>query len=338
MNIGDKVRFLSQTGGGIVVGFDRKGWALVEDSDGFEIPMPIKECVLIEENVVSKQDDTKKLSVKGGDKLCISLEYNKSEAILNNQSNYNLLVTYAVFYMDKCNLAFAGEVLPYEKKLIFNIDKSALQDGTKRVQIRVIPFKRGEGKDVYIKQGVTSLYTGVNEAKSWSDKPIIEKEFSLNMINLIQGKNINITIINENEEPKVNNLEQLKKELEFKYKNDINSISKKEVKKIEEDDEDSLIKLNSQGVLEVDLHIDSLLDSTKGMNNGDILLYQLDKFNEVMNLYKNKRGTKVVFIHGKGDGILRQAILKELKNRYPKSKSQDASFREYGFGATMIIV
>ena len=135
-----------------------------------------------------------------------------------------------------------------------------------------------------------------------------------------------------------NNLEQLKKELEFKYKNDINSISKKEVKKIEEDDEDSLIKLNSQGVLEVDLHIDSLLDSTKGMNNGDILLYQLDKFNEVMNLYKNKRGTKVVFIHGKGDGILRQAILKELKNRYPKSKSQDASFREYGFGATMIIV
>ena len=60
MNIGDKVRFLSQTGGGIVVGFDRKGWALVEDSDGFEIPMPIKECVLIEENVVSKQDDTKK--------------------------------------------------------------------------------------------------------------------------------------------------------------------------------------------------------------------------------------------------------------------------------------
>ena len=248
MNIGDKVRFLSQTGGGIVVGFDRKGWALVEDSDGFETPMPIKECVLIEENVVSKQDDTKKLSVKGGDKLFISLEYNKSEAILNNQSNYNLLVTYAVFYMDKCNLAFAGEVLPYEKKLIFNIDKSALQDGTKRVQIRVIPFKRGEGKDVYIKQGVTSLYTGVNEAKSWSDKPIIEKEFSLNMINLIQGKNINITIINENEEPKVNNLEQLKKELEFKYKNDINSISKKEVKKIEEDDEDSLIKLNSQGV------------------------------------------------------------------------------------------
>ena len=90
--------------------------------------------------------------------------------------------------------------------------------------------------------------------------------------------------------------------------------------------------------MEVDLHIDSLLDSTKGMNNGDILLYQLDKFNEVMNLYKNKRGTKVVFIHGKGDGILRQAILKELKNRYPTSKSQDASFREYGFGATMIIV
>ena len=37
MKIGDKVRFLSEVGGGKVVGFRGKDIALVEDADGFEI-------------------------------------------------------------------------------------------------------------------------------------------------------------------------------------------------------------------------------------------------------------------------------------------------------------
>ena len=39
----------------------------------------------------------------------------------------------------------------------------------------------------------------------------------------------------------------------------------------------------------------------------------------------------IVFIHGKGDGVLRKAILQELKYKYKNYESQDASFREYGF-------
>lgn len=46
--IGDKVRFLSEVGGGIVTGFQGKDFVLVEDADGFDIPMPIRECVVIE--------------------------------------------------------------------------------------------------------------------------------------------------------------------------------------------------------------------------------------------------------------------------------------------------
>ena len=43
MKIGDKVRFLSEVGGGIVTGFKGKDFVLVEDADGFDIPMP---CLL----------------------------------------------------------------------------------------------------------------------------------------------------------------------------------------------------------------------------------------------------------------------------------------------------
>ena len=46
--IGDKVRFLSEVGGGVVTGFQGKDMVLVEDADGFDIPMPIKECVVID--------------------------------------------------------------------------------------------------------------------------------------------------------------------------------------------------------------------------------------------------------------------------------------------------
>ena len=47
MKIGDKVRFLSETGGGIVSGFQGKNIVLVEDADGFEIPFPITEVVVV---------------------------------------------------------------------------------------------------------------------------------------------------------------------------------------------------------------------------------------------------------------------------------------------------
>lgn len=91
-------------------------------------------------------------------------------------------------------------------------------------------------------------------------------------------------------------------------------------------------------IIEIDLHISELLDDTRGMSNSEILNYQLDKFREVMEQYRNKREQRIVFIHGKGDGVLRKALLDELKRKYPTCKTQDASFQEYGFGATMVTV
>ena len=55
------------------------------------------------------------------------------------------------------------------------------------------------------------------------------------------------------------------------------------------------------------MHIGELLDDTCGMSNSEILNYQLDKFREVMEQYKKKREQRIVFIHGKGDGVLRKA-------------------------------
>ena len=97
-------------------------------------------------------------------------------------------------------------------------------------------------------------------------------------------------------------------------------------------------KQKADNTIEVDLHIHELLDNTNGMSNGDMLNYQLDVFRKTMDEYRGKKNQRLVFIHGKGEGVLRNALLKELKSKYGSCISQDASFREYGFGALLVIV
>ena len=126
MKIGDKVRFLSEVGGGIVTGFQGKDFVLVEDADGFDIPMPIRECVVIETDDYNmkrkpgsstpKTEGPVKLvkpempviqrqpEVRGGDTLNVFLAYvpedakammtTPFEAYLVNDSNYYLYYTY----------------------------------------------------------------------------------------------------------------------------------------------------------------------------------------------------------------------------------------------------
>jgi dsDNA-specific endonuclease/ATPase MutS2 len=92
-------------------------------------------------------------------------------------------------------------------------------------------------------------------------------------------------------------------------------------------------------ILEVDLHINQLVDMTTGMDNTAMLNCQLSKFHETMKANAAKKGQRIVFIHGKGEGVLRAALEKEMKTAYKHlCRFQDASFREYGFGATQVTI
>ena len=86
------------------------------------------------------------------------------------------------------------------------------------------------------------------------------------------------------------------------------------------------------------LHASELLETTAGMSAGDILKYQVGIFHKTLQEHSREKGRKIVFIHGKGDGVLRNAILHELNYRYKQYTHQDASFQEYGFGATQVTI
>jgi len=94
----------------------------------------------------------------------------------------------------------------------------------------------------------------------------------------------------------------------------------------------------SPDLVEIDLHIHELLEDTRGLANHDMLEVQMGRFrNELETAIAN--GTRrIVFIHGIGNGTLKQELRKELSTKYKKYYFQDASFKEYGYGATMVIL
>ena len=89
--------------------------------------------------------------------------------------------------------------------------------------------------------------------------------------------------------------------------------------------------------MEVDLHIHHLVPSTKGMNNYDMLNLQLETAKRQLEFAISKRIQKVVFIHGKGAGVLHEE-LKYLFKRYDNIRYYDADYRKYGLGATEVYI
>ncbi|WP_299526646.1 Smr/MutS family protein [Winogradskyella sp.] len=86
---------------------------------------------------------------------------------------------------------------------------------------------------------------------------------------------------------------------------------------------------------EVDLHIHQLTDSTKGMTSFDMLNLQLNTARQQLEFAIRKRIPKMVFIHGVGEGVLRQE-LETLLGRYNNIIFYDADYKTYGLGATEV--
>lgn len=353
MKIGDKVRFLSEVGGGIVTGFKGKDFVLVEDADGFDIPMPIRECVVIEtDDYNMKRKPTaaapkpeepvkpvkpeipaiqRQPEVRGGDTLNVFLAYvpedakammtTSFETYLVNDSNYYLYYTYLSAEGKAWKNRAHGLVEPNTKLLLEEFTKDVLND-MERVAVQLIAFK--DGKPAAIKPAV-SVEIRIDIVKfyklhTFSDSEFFEEPALIYDIvkNDMPAKQVYVSA----EEIQVALLQK-------------KSIDKPKSQPITKSKHGHG---NKNGIIEIDLHIDSLLDDTHGMNNSEILNYQLDKFREVLETYKDKREQKIVFIHGKGDGVLRKAIIDELKRKYSNYRYQDASFQEYGFGATMVTI
>lgn len=348
MKIGDKVRFLSEVGGGIVRGFKGKDVVLVEDENGFDIPMLIRECVVIDtddynlkpkvastptpkpssmpEKEVEKPITFRPAETREGEILNVMLAFvpenikaissTAFEAYLVNDSNYFLYFNYLSAEGAAWHSRAHGILEPNTKYLLEEFTKDILNE-LERVSVQFIAFK--DNKPFALKPAV-SVELRVDTVKFYKLHTFQESAY-------FKEPALIYDIVSNDVPTKQLYVSSKEVQEALLTKKETDAPRPKPVK-----------QPAKSSIVEIDLHIDELLDSTAGMSNTEILNYQLDKFREVMNLYKNKRGQKIVFIHGKGDGVLRKALLEELKKKYKNTLYQDASFKEYGFGATMVIV
>jgi hypothetical protein len=89
--------------------------------------------------------------------------------------------------------------------------------------------------------------------------------------------------------------------------------------------------------MEINLHIEELIDNYNGMSNAEIILVQLKHFQSALDTSINEHYRKLVIIHGVGNGRLKQEV-RTILSSYNNLKFHDASYSKYGFGATEILI
>ena len=94
-------------------------------------------------------------------------------------------------------------------------------------------------------------------------------------------------------------------------------------------------KPHAKDELEVDLHADRLSDHSYSMNNAQKLSMQLDHFQDALEKAMRSHIKKIIFIHGVGNGVLRQSI-RDILKRYDGVEFSDGSYQKYGAGATEV--
>lgn len=377
MKIGDHVKFLNEIGGGKVAGFRGKDIVLVEDEDGFQIPVSVHDVVveagtdydmgrMVAAKIDAQQEAQKRhaeglasngKSIKakladvtdddtpesdpsqgeitfrqpveerrGGNRLSAYLAFvpvdikevthTRFEAYFVNDSNYYLHYNWLVAEGNAWHLRAGGEVEPNTKLFIeeFGLDQVG-QLGHVAVQMlaykREKPFLLKPAIDVQFRIDATKFY----KFHTFQENDFFERPALL--FTLVENDEVARLLVVDSNRMK----EQMYNKQEPVVRNERKAQQKKD-----------------DGTLVVDLHADELLETTTGMNAADILHYQIDYFKKVMDAHKKQKGQKVVFIHGKGEGVLRQALLHELRYRYKTCRWQDASFQEYGYGATLVTI
>ncbi len=340
---GDRVRFLNAIGGGVVKSVINKTMVNVVDNDGFEIPTLISELVVIDD--VVSMNPSKKLSsnrtfekkeeeevqkvvpkaepkiISGKDKPdCYMAFVPQDEAnpvegelkvyLVNNSNNF-VLYNYSHLKNKQYRSVESGKLNPNSKRYLESFSRFDLNE-LPEFQFQLIFFR---DESLKLENPVVKSLR-LNPVKFYRQNSYEKTRFFAQnalVFSLLGSEQ-------EDENPLISEAELTKIILE-----------KEEPKTI-------VRKVASSDLVEIDLHIHELLEDTRGLSKHEMLEVQLGRFRNELDAAIQNGSKRIVFIHGIGNGTLKQELRKELSTKYKKYDFQDASFKEYGFGATMVIL
>ena len=351
IRIGDKIRFLNDVGGGKIISVINKEMVNVETEDGFEVPTMINNLIVVnasddydktgnrpakpapapqkptakEEKKTTPPEEpwfSDKNQIADKEELQVLFALvpqipanpptgNISMYIINN-CNDSLLYRFARKSKYNYETVAAGLLSP-NSKLFLGLIKPEMIADLPVYCFQLLNFrKRNKQFDSVIHKEIT-----ISAVKFYKPNAFVKTRLFSEPVMLYQ--------LNEN---------PLKAELEKLSQKDFQAaVASKEVKKPV-----PVSTPATSDLIEVDLHIHELLDNYSSLTNAEMVKVQMDKFHEEMAKAIKSDVKKIVFIHGVGNGTLKNELRRELLHKYAKYYFQDASFREYGYGATMVII
>jgi len=353
IKIGDTVRYLNDVGGGKVASILPDNRVIVIDESGFEIPMFRKELVVVNTEGAQSKDitiSTKKvvetpenyhnelvffpqgttLSGNNTPKAYIAIvpqseQKSKSDMLdvhIVNDCNYHLFAS--VYESNKLTSKFINSqiIAPNSNSFIYSIDKSRYSYDIIEITVNL---------NFYSKSSIPTV-------KPWQSKLEIETSVFTNDLMFKRNSFFDIPSIMYRLVDTDSSTAEFKKALETLTQENSVVVFDKILLDTTPDQNTNKEKPKENFLKEVDLHIQSLVESTTGLTPKEMLDIQMRQFRLEFENALAERFKRVVFIHGLGNGTLKNEIRRTLDREYKKYEYHDASFKEYGFGATMVIL
>jgi hypothetical protein len=326
LRIGDKVRFLNEVGEGVITRFKDKETVFVEMKDGFEIPYLCKHLVPIHTELILNpevENIEMELETILSDSIYFIIEPDHElpalvsdyKFYLFNSSSYNVSFSYSVKDDEYFQTLKHGELGSYQKIFLKQVKKNFFKEYVYH-KVECLFFKNMHYKSqiplaeiLYINDKIMSQSTLIqhNEFKFPVYAYILKENFL--------DKEVIERALN------IEDVMRLKAIKEFKQPQK-KSIAKQKIKDLTK---------------EIDLHIEELVDSKSGLTNSEILSIQLERFEKEIQYCLSNGIKKLIVIHGVGNGKLKQEIISVLKT-IDDISYYDASYKNYGYGATEIMI
>ncbi|MFW5832316.1 MAG: DUF2027 domain-containing protein, partial [Prolixibacteraceae bacterium] len=301
IKVGDKVKFLNDVGGGIVTGFINKNVVSVENEDGFEIPYPVSKLINESAPELSKdykgpktetfspetEMEAEKPEIKAEGKIIAgkdSPEFffcfvptdpknplaGEIELYLVNDSNFKLLFHYSHFEEARYITVHHGTVQPNSKLKLESLVQSELSE-LPDYCFQLIYFK--------------------DEQKEWY-KPMLKK-FKINPVKFYKEKSYHSNFFFERNAMILQISENLlDTELDKLTDEDFTKVVKQKEPKPEAP---KVARKQVAEVVEVDLHIQELIDNPAGLSNREILDIQLEKVKSEMQAAIQSGTKRIIF-------------------------------------------
>lgn len=330
IKVGDRVRFLNEVGGGKVKRLLDNKMVEVLTEDGWGVPYLISELVVLPDDPNQEPYKAEVSSDKPVKNILsnVSASEISSRVVLlatqdRGESNQGQFAGIKWYLVNDSDFLLKFNFYQLDSNGTSVIESDELEEGTKMLLSELSLAELSDVKGFHI-QGILNRnpvedvpplitkYISMNTKKFASAGAYTENEFLHEhaMVFDVIGKESSKSEVIIHDKEVVNT--ELNKTKQFR--------SGKEAKQAKE----------------VDLHINQLVDSVVGMSNREIIRIQLERFDKEMNEAIKSGANEIIFIHGIGNGTLKESLRKSIESDYSVCSFEDASFKEYGFGATLV--